>query len=197
MLPQNYPAKDTVDSKTYPLVEQTEQTQHPNVLALVALTHTAVEQRLYAAMLAVLKDELRPKTFTARHLSLMTGIRSLSTVRRGLEGLLLKRSIEKLGWQEGNGKREHSHVYRVYLPNEVVARRNALDGPSFCAFSHMANGKHLSSKAISRVSENLMLSRREVQVALCCAEGLTNAAIGKRLNVSEQTVKFHMRNVFI
>lgn len=41
------------------------------------------------------------------------------------------------------------------------------------------------------------LSRREAQVALCCAEGLTNAEIGDRLCITEQTVKFHMRHLFI
>jgi DNA-binding CsgD family transcriptional regulator len=33
-------------------------------------------------------------------------------------------------------------------------------------------------------------------VALCCVEGMTNAEIGARLRVSEQTVKFHLRNIF-
>jgi DNA-binding CsgD family transcriptional regulator len=42
-----------------------------------------------------------------------------------------------------------------------------------------------------------MLSRREAQVALCCVEGLTNAEIGTRLSVTEQTVKFHLRNIFV
>ena len=41
------------------------------------------------------------------------------------------------------------------------------------------------------------LSRREAQVALCCAEGLTNAEIGRKLFITEQTVKFHMRHLFV
>ncbi|OLE51090.1 MAG: hypothetical protein AUG51_24820 [Acidobacteria bacterium 13_1_20CM_3_53_8] len=41
------------------------------------------------------------------------------------------------------------------------------------------------------------LSRREAQVALCCAEGLTNAEIGDKLHVTEQTVKFHLRHIFV
>ena len=52
-------------------------------------------------------------------------------------------------------------------------------------------------RVIQRVVENKNLSRREAQVALCCVEGLTNAEIGLRLLVSEQTVKFHLRHIFI
>jgi len=51
--------------------------------------------------------------------------------------------------------------------------------------------------AVRRVVDGHNLSRREAQVALCCAQGLTNAAIGIRLQVSEQTVKFHLRNIFV
>ena len=43
---------------------------------------------------------------------------------------------------------------------------------------------------------NSNLSRREAQVALACAEGMTNSEIGRRLSIGEQTVKFHLRNIF-
>src|ERR687884_604962 len=51
--------------------------------------------------------------------------------------------------------------------------------------------------ARERVVNGYDRSRREAQVALCCAEGLTNAEIGDRLCITEQTVKFHMRHLFI
>ncbi len=57
--------------------------------------------------------------------------------------------------------------------------------------------KYSCERALRKVVENRNLSRREAQVALCCAEGLTNAEIGSRLQVTEQTVKFHLRHVFI
>ena len=51
--------------------------------------------------------------------------------------------------------------------------------------------------ALDRVANGYSLSRREAQVALCCAEGLTNAEIGQKLFITEQTVKFHMRHLFV
>ena len=61
----------------------------------------------------------------------------------------------------------------------------------------MKDGNQYFERAIKRVVANNNLSRREAQVALCCVEGLTNAEIGNRLSVSEQTVKFHLRHIFI
>src|SRR5947199_376968 len=50
---------------------------------------------------------------------------------------------------------------------------------------------------VKRIVNLGSLSRREAQVALCCAQGLTNAEIGARLQVGEQTIKFHLRNIFV
>jgi len=186
-----HPSGALADSKTYPLGENNEY-----ATALVALSHRRVEQLLYSAMLSGHKEI----TFTARSLMALTGIRSLSTVRRGLEGLLVKLSISKNGRKNGDAKREQAHVYIAYTPTEVVARRKAAG--SIALRSHVnlgphGNGNGSFAKALAKVAANPMLSRREAQVTLCCVEGLTNAEIGKRLEVSEQTVKFHLRHVFI
>jgi DNA-binding CsgD family transcriptional regulator len=167
-----------------------------NELALIALSHTQLEHRLYSAMLA-LRSETPGNSFTARRLMDLTGIRSLSTIRRGLEGLLVKLSIEKNGRHNGDGKRDQAHAYRVYSPNEVLARRRERGTLGRGYSQDPPPDNHPFSRAIARVTENLMLSRREAQVALCCVQGLTNAAIGKRLNISEQTVKFHLRHIFL
>jgi DNA-binding CsgD family transcriptional regulator len=129
----------------------------------------------------------------------LTGIRSLSTARRGLEGLLVKLSIEREEKGNGNGKREQATHYRVYTPEEIIARRREMDQRGTGIYGQSTAGRSDRSfeRAIARVAENSMLSRREAQVALCCVEGLTNADIGKRLSVSEQTVKFHLRHVFL
>jgi DNA-binding CsgD family transcriptional regulator len=198
MLPQERPTKAKVDSKTYPLVENREQAAHSNELALIALSHTQLEHRLYLAMLASI-HETSTDSFTVRHLMNLTGIKSLSTVRRGLEGLLVKLSIDK-NHANGSDKRDHAHQFRAYSPNEIIVRRRERGSTGFTGYAQEpmpGDGNHTFTRAIARVAENPMLSRREAQVALFCVQGLTNAVIGERLNVSEQTVKFHLRHIFV
>jgi DNA-binding CsgD family transcriptional regulator len=188
-----------VQPKTYPLGEKHDVSYTNPALALVALSHTPIEQRIYAAMLAAVDAMGEDKLFTARNLLLLTNIRSLTTIRRGLEGLLVKLSIDRAR-VNGNGKPNNGNSYRVYTPHQVLNRRKEAGttiGGYFWGTNATAAVNHSFERAIARVAENSALSRREAQVALCSVEGLTNAEIGKRLNVREQTVKFHLRHVFI
>ncbi len=200
MFPQKRPIVARVEPKTYPLGEKSEHHASGYALALVALSHTPVEHRLYSSMLSTPGEPGNRATFTARRLMTLTGIRSLSTIRRGLEGLRVKLSIERDGKENGNGKREQARHYRVYQPEEIIVRRNQMGHMDMTIYGKVAPGRNrnpLFHRAIARVAENPMLSRREAQVTLCCVEGLTNANIGSRLKVSEQTVKFHLRHVFL
>ncbi|MGI9164996.1 MAG: helix-turn-helix transcriptional regulator [Pyrinomonadaceae bacterium] len=201
MFPQKSQISTPADSKTYPLGEKGEHFNHAQAMALVALSHSPVEQRLYAAMLAAINEGGKPaEAFSARRLMMLTSIRSLSTIRRGLEGLLSKWSIEREEKVAGNsdrGVREAGAAYRVYPPHEVIGRRNERGFISFTKGIASQELNYSFERAISKVVENRTLSRREAQVALCCVEGLTNAEIGSRLQVTEQTVKFHLRHVFI
>jgi DNA-binding CsgD family transcriptional regulator len=199
MFPQKRQISAKVDSETYPLGEQNERATDGPAKALVALSHSPVERRLYTSMLGALagvNGDNGGQLFTARSLMELTGIQSLSTVRRGLEGLVSKFSIEREGRAHADGPRDQSVAYRVFPPEEVIARRNE---NGFVPYEKgIAFGSDRSyERVIQRVAENRNLSRREAQVALCCVEGLTNAEIGLRLLVTEQTVKFHLRHIFI
>lgn len=194
MFPQKAPLISEVDSKTYPLGEHSEHFRGRPTMALVALSHTPVEHQLYRAMLLAVEENTEPAALlTARRLMTLTSIRSLSTIRRGLEGLLSKLSIEREQKTNPNGTREAGAAYRVYTPEEVIARRRERG----LAGIERGELNHSFERAITRVVEHRSLSRREAQVALCCVEGLTNAQIGSRLQVTEQTVKFHLRHIFI
>ncbi len=202
MYPQKAKASAEVDSKTYPLGEKFEPSRDGTASALVALSHTPVERRLYSAMLTALEnnsEQSQPVTnfFTVRSLMELTGIISLSTVRRGLEGLVTKYSIDREAKSNGNGARDHTSAYRVFTPDQVIARREERGMKSYEKSMDRTFATHSFERVIQRVVENRNLSRREAQVALCCVEGLTNAEIGLRLLVSEQTVKFHLRHIFI
>lgn len=191
------------DSETYPLGEKSEHANDGPAMALLALSHTVIEHRLYTAMLAAVNGNgHESEQFTARRLMALTDIRSLSTIRRGLEGLVSKLSVARderaNGASEANGDRvrEFGTAYRVFPPDQIISRRQEL-GQKFYGAGQTAGLNHSFERVINKVVENRNLSRREAQVTLCCAEGLTNAEIGNRLQVSEQTVKFHLRHVFI
>jgi len=197
MFPQKSQISAKVDPETYPLGEKNERASDGPARALVALSHSPVERQLYASMLLALDGVGNGgQLFTVRSLMELTGIQSLSTIRRGLEGLVSKYSVEREGRAHADGPRDQSVAYRVFLPEEVIARRNQ---NGFVTYGKgIASGSDRSfERVIQRVAENRNLSRREAQVALCCVEGLTNAEIGLRLMVSEQTVKFHLRHIFI
>jgi len=188
---QRISSTSQLDPETYPLGENAELSA-VSAHALVSLSHTPLEHRLYSAMLTVSEADDSEALFSVRSLVDLTGIRSPSTIRRGLDGLVVKLSAERKPKVNGDRKREQRSLYRVFIPSEVLERRRETGQgvtakPTYQSFE----------RAIARVVDNPMLSRREAQVALCCVEGLTNAEIGKRLEVTEQTVKFHLRHVFI
>lgn len=198
MFPQKSPIVAKIDQKTYPLGENADRMTEGLAMSLVTLSHTTLESRLYSAMV-IAADSSRSGSdiFTARRLMEMTGISSLSTVRRGLEGLIAKYSVERGTRSNGNGTRDHSIAYRVFTPEQVMARRDERGVKPYSEVINSATTGRSFERVVARVLENKNLSRREAQVALCCVEGMTNAQIGKRLMVTEPTVKFHLRNIFI
>jgi len=195
MYPQKSPIDRQVGSETYSLGELRELAADRGAMALVALSHTPLEHRIYLSMLSETstRDE-QSGIFPTRQLMTLTNIRSSSTVRRGLEGLIAKLSIER---QSNDGNAGSSRHYCVHTPEEILARRDAMGIDAFPRAVRIREGNQYFERAIRRVVADNNLSRREAQVALCCVEGLTNAEIGNRLNVSEQTVKFHLRHIFV
>ena len=167
-------------------------------MALVALSHTVVEHQLYSAMLAEIASVgTRVASITTRRLMTLTGINGYSTVRRGVIGLVNKLSIERQRVAGHNGGHQPLLVYLVFSPEEILERRRAVGLPAYPKGLENEHGPTTLGRAVKRVIDVESLSRREAQVALCCAQGLTNAEIGTRLQVSEQTVKFHLRNIFV
>src|SRR6266511_1290899 len=156
MFPQKSQVITKVDPKTYPLGEKIEQSADGPTIALVALSHTPVERRLYAAMLAAMNQRTdqsmtQPDVFTVRALMELTGIVSLSTIRRGLEGLVAKFSVDREGRSNGNGARDHTAAYRVFTPEEVIARREARGIKSYAKGIESSAGDRSFERVIQRI----------------------------------------------
>lgn len=170
--------------------------EHPKVgqrMALLALSHTAIEHRLYEVMhTETLAVSRTAGSFSIRRLLGLSGLRSYGSVRRGCSGLMQKLSIESIGPDEF----QRSAHYRVFTPEEIFARRRAA---GLEPYPDELRG-YESNRAFSSLIQHLVgrndLSRREALVVLCCVEGLSNAEIGKRLQISEQTVKSHLRRIY-
>lgn len=164
------------------------------MLALLALSHTIVEHRLYMAMWSELKAEKKKLgAFGIRHLMRLTGLSSYSSIRRGCLGLINKLSVEAAG----NGDQNLKSLYRVFPPVEVFARRRAAVIDPYPKGIQEYASNSIFGLVVEEVIERRDLSRREALVSLCCAEGLSNAEIGEKLEISEKTVKYHLRSIFI
>ena len=168
-------------------------------IALLALSHSPVEQALYEALRTATCGEVSSVgSLSLRRLLELTGLGSYTTLRRARAGLVTKLSIECKRAAEGEGAAVRAgSSYQVYGPEEIFERRRlaGIDPYPKEFRSHAADVGFFAG--LERVVCGYGLSRREAQVAMCCAEGLTNAGIGLKLCITEQTVKFHMRHLFI
>lgn len=71
------------------------------------------------------------------------------------------------------------------LANSFLKKLESLDPTT-------ATVKNLTNKSWNKNT----LSLREIECIKHCSDGLTYAEIGKQLNISENTIRFHMKNIF-
>ncbi|MGH3625899.1 MAG: LuxR C-terminal-related transcriptional regulator, partial [Sciscionella sp.] len=73
--------------------------------------------------------------------------------------------------------------------------RETIDG-NFVHVHKSIEGRGRSASGASASAVGLPLTRRELEVLALVAGGATNSEIARRLWVTEQTVKFHLSNVY-
>jgi LuxR family maltose regulon positive regulatory protein len=162
-------------------------------MALLALSHSPIEYRLYCVMHGeTLKTHNRVGDFGIRRLMTLTGLNSYSSIRRGCIGLLSKLNVESIS----NDNSQRRVAYRVFSPAEIFERRRAAGIAPYPREVQGCEATTAFGLTIERIVRCRDLSPREALVVLFCIEGLTNAEIGKKMRISEHTVKFHLRRIF-
>jgi len=194
-LPQTYQIADQPDVLDVFSEASADTTDMEGALAILALTHSVTEHRVYLAMLReTLALNSRVVMVTMTGLADLAGLCSFNTVRHAVAGLKNKLSIER---QQVLGDDNRRYVYLVFTPAEIFARRRAA-GRIFFHKDVMAYLHNPAARlTVRRSTENFKLTARETHVALLCTEGLSNSQIAERLCVSEQTIKFHLKSVFL
>jgi DNA-binding NarL/FixJ family response regulator len=101
-------------------------------------------------------------------------------VRAGVAGYLLK----------------DASAFEIAAAVKAVAYEEAACPPKLCLalFDHLARQTHYVPAVVAKLEH--ALSRREQQLAQLISSGLSNKEIASKLNLSEQTVKNHVRHIF-
>lgn len=69
--------------------------------------------------------------------------------------------------------------------------------PSWETFEEIAQAQSQAPQAARQIDDNISaLTKREMEILKLVAEGLTNEEIGKKIFISEKTVKTHLTNIF-
>jgi DNA-binding NarL/FixJ family response regulator len=86
-----------------------------------------------------------------------------------------------------------AYVLKTTHPDDLIsAIRQAFEPSVFFA----TEGRPGSSAPVQPSDESLGLTRRELEILQLVAEGQSNAQVARTLWVTEQTVKFHLSNVY-
>jgi DNA-binding NarL/FixJ family response regulator len=88
-----------------------------------------------------------------------------------------------------------AYVIKTAQPEDVCAAvRQAFEHSIFLPGGDTARAVPASSS--SGTSDASLLTRRELEILQLVAEGHSNAQVGRMLWVTEQTVKFHLSNIY-
>jgi DNA-binding NarL/FixJ family response regulator len=159
-------------------------------VAVVAKTTTAA-----AALEAVAEHD--PDLLVAEILDEESGLRPLDCLRQALE----RRPALKIVVLSGEGTPDHisrafaagaaAYVVKTAQPDDLCAAvRQAFDHSVY--FPAGLPG----ATAGPAEADTAVLTRRELEILQLVAEGHSNAQVGRLLWVTEQTVKFHLSNIY-
>jgi DNA-binding NarL/FixJ family response regulator len=121
------------------------------------------------------------------------GLTSLEQIRRdhpSIKVVILSASSDKSVIQAALAKGASAYVLKSVNPVDLASTlRQVMEGNVFHAVGLPEHGS-------GSAAAELGLTSREVSILNALARGLSNQAIGRELFVAEQTVKFHLTNIY-
>jgi DNA-binding NarL/FixJ family response regulator len=121
------------------------------------------------------------------------GLTTLEQIKRdhpSIKVVILSASADEQVIQAALNKGASAYVIKTVNPGDLSATlRQVMEGTVFHSVGAPAAGA-------SSAAAELGLTSREISILNALARGLSNQAIGKELFVAEQTVKFHLTNIY-
>ncbi len=121
------------------------------------------------------------------------GLTALEQIKRdhpAIKVVILSASSDQQVIQAALAKGASAYVIKSVNPVDLASTlRQVMEGSVFHAVGLPAQGQASSASELG-------LTAREVSILQALARGLSNQAIGKELFVAEQTVKFHLTNIY-
>jgi DNA-binding NarL/FixJ family response regulator len=123
----------------------------------------------------------------------MDGLTALDRIRErhpNVKVVIISQSSDETEIQAALRRGAAGYIVKTINPSDVpAALRQAYDGTAFYALGG-------SETAEQHLSRRFGLTEREVAILRAVARGLSNKQISQELWVTEQTVKFHLSNVY-
>jgi DNA-binding NarL/FixJ family response regulator len=123
----------------------------------------------------------------------LDGLACLDVIRRRhpeVRVVMLSAFTDKERIQTALRRGACAYVVKGVNPLDLAsALRQAVHGTVFNVLGAPEDGEGI-------VAEEAGLTKREIEMLKALARGLSNQAIGKEMWVTEQTVKFHLRNIY-
>jgi DNA-binding NarL/FixJ family response regulator len=123
----------------------------------------------------------------------LDGLSALEQIKRdhpAIKVVILSASTEPAVIQTALARGASAYVIKSVSPIDLPATlRQAMEGNVFHAVGLPPAGQPTAANELG-------LTAREVGIVQALARGLSNQAIGKELFVAEQTVKFHLTNIY-
>jgi DNA-binding NarL/FixJ family response regulator len=123
----------------------------------------------------------------------MDGLTALEQIKQAhpeIKVVILSASDDQAVIQTALARGASAYVVKSVNPTDLAATlRQAMQGNVFHALG-------LPASAQPTAAAELGLTGREIDILNALARGLSNQAIGRELFVAEQTVKFHLTNIY-